>query len=184
MTVKHIAQVKAEISSQIPDNTTGQVTPASVRLVLDDMADSFKDTIAIIDCSNNLVGLNLTVAPLILTGVWNGPTRADAGMAADATAGTVTAFSEAGYDHSFECVFTLTGVNGADIQATMYVNGVATGATDEVTLRGASNPQTLKLSSFWQAASASAVFSIRIKADRTMTAQMPRGFMKLVRKPT
>ena len=183
MTIKKIAEVKAEISSQFADNTSKAITPAKLRLVVEDIADSFKDTIAILDCTENTVAVSLSVTPIVLAGVWNGPTRADTGMSVQPLTGSITGFSSPGFDHSFEFVATMFG-STADIEARLYVNGSPTLATDEISLQGNNRPQTLKLSSYWQAIPAGAVFSLWIKANKTISVQMPRGFMRLTRKPT
>lgn len=183
MTIKKIAEVKAEIAAQLADNTSKAITPAKLRLVVDDIADSFKDTIAILDCTENTISVNLSTTPVLLSGVWNGPTRADTGMVAQAASGTLTGFSLPGFDHSFEFVATLFG-GTAEVEARLYVGGSPTLATDEVTLQGNNRPQTLTLLSYWQAIPAGTDFAIWLKANKTISVQMPRGFMRLTRKPT
>lgn len=183
MGVRKLAAIDADILTLLPDNTERLIKPEHVRGLIADLRESLAETWGLLDCTANTNTLSLSTTPRTLTGVWTGKVQ-DTGMNADQTAGTVTGYSAGGWNHIFQFVASMTGPTGTEITLTLRVNGVDTGVIGTTQLRGNTAPQILQVESFRQAAPAGAVYQIMIKADRNATVLMPRGYMRIMRRPT
>ena len=183
MSVRKLGALDADILTLLPDNTERLIVPASVRGLMQDVRESLAEAWGLLDCTANTNVLNLNTTPRTLTGVWTGKVQ-DAGMGADQTAGTVTGYSAGGWNHIFQFVASMVGPTGTEITLTLRVNGTDTLVIGTTQLRGNNAPQILQVESFREAAPAGAVYQIMIKADRNATVLMPRGYMRIMRRPT
>lgn len=183
MSVRKLGALDADIITLLPDNTERLIVPARVRGLMQDIRESLAETWGLLDCTANTHTLNLSTTPITLTGVWTGKVQ-DAGMGADQTAGTVTGYSVGGWNHIFQFIASMVGPTGTEVTLQLRVNGTDTLVIGTTQLRGNSAPQILQVESFREAAPAGAVYQIMIKADRAATVLMPRGYMRIMRRPT
>lgn len=183
MSVRKLGALDADIQTLLPDNTERLIKPEHVRGLLRDLRESLAETWGLLDCTANTNSLNLSTTAIPLTGVWTGKVQ-DAGMSADQTAGTVTGYSVGGWNHIFQFVASMVGPTGTEITLTLRVNGTDTLVIGTTQLRGNGAPQILQVESFREAAPAGAVYQLMIKADRNVQVLMPRGYMRIMRRPT
>lgn len=183
MSVRKLSAIDADILTLLPDNTEKLIKPEHVRGLMADLRESLAETWGLLDCTQNTATLNLSTTPITLTGVWTGKVQ-DAGMSADQTAGTVTGYSVGGWNHIFQFVASMVGPTGTEITLTLRVNGTDTLVIGTTQLRGNNAPQILQVESFREATPAGAVYQIMIKADRPAQVLMPRGYMRIMRRPT
>ena len=125
MSLKFIQVIKNEINSLLPDNTSGLITPATLRTVLQDMTDSlYNRTGALFRAAATAVAQALTTAPT------NYPAIYDTGLAADPAvvsnnlvSGLVTP-QVTGFGCYVTVSLTADGANGRVVTAQAAKNGV------------------------------------------------------------
>jgi len=130
MARKTTAQLIAEIAALFPDNTTGLITPASLRTSLTNICDSFTDAYGAMQGLPGVVqALTATVAKLV---VFDTVLRTSAEVTPSATNDNVTVSALADYAFEFTC--TVAGANNEVVRLVMRVDGVETPWTFQTTL--------------------------------------------------
>lgn len=183
MAVRKLAGLAVDIAALLPDNTERLIKPEHVRGLIRDVLDSQTEAWGLLDITANTQTVNLNTTPVQLTGVWTGKLT-DPNMGADQTVGTVTGHSTAGWNHIFQFICSMAGTQGRVITYRLRVNGTDTGVVGTIALAGTNDPQVLQLESFREAAPAGAVYSVMLSANQPVTVSIPRGYMRIIRKPT
>ena len=128
MTLKFIQDIKNQIEATMPDNTSGQITPAILRAALQDMCDSLYSRAATLYGSFGIatpVSVSLTTAPTVFPtlmplSINNNPT-----LFTTSTVASQIAAINSGYGYSISISAVFSCAANVDVYAELYVNGVA-----------------------------------------------------------
>ena len=127
MSRKFLDDIRAEITSQMPDNNVGLVTPAIVRGIMQDIVDSTVEDVAFIYRTGGpLVGYARTATAALLPTLFDAnylATNMD-GVATQQAAGTITLGNVAGRQYKGTFNITFEGANGSEVQAGLFIGGV------------------------------------------------------------
>jgi len=125
MTLKTVQDIKNQIAATMPDNTTGQITPAILRASLLDMCDSlFSRSATLYGAVPAGVAQSITTVPtnypVLMSGVINNnPTL----FTVNALTGLITAaVGGFGYTLSFNVTW-MSGTNNVELDCAVYKNG-------------------------------------------------------------
>ena len=127
MTFKLIQDIKNAIAATMPDNTTGQITPAILRNVLLDMCDSLFSRAGALYGALGVAGVaqSITTVPtnfpvLMPNAINNNPTL----LTVNAITGLITALVGGfGVTLSYNVVW-MSATNNVELDAAVYKNGV------------------------------------------------------------
>lgn len=125
MSLKLISQIKAEIDANLPDNSTGLVTPATLRAVLQDMVDSLYSRLAGLfgafpaPLSQSLTTLPVIYPVLTPTAVNNHPSLFTVNTA---TGKITTNFAGFGVNISLAAVFSAPA--NTDVYIELFKNNI------------------------------------------------------------
>jgi len=150
--------LSSNIATLLPDNTTGEISPADVRAVATDLADTFRPAAhALLRPTPAAQALTTTDATLTVFDTARGV--GETGIVIPNIANsTLEAALVGAYRADFTA--TLEGPNNDDVVLSLYRNAVATGIAGEISLRGASNPVALTFSFYTTTAAVNAVYTI------------------------
>ena len=145
MTLKFIQDIKAEINTQLPDNSTGAITPSILRGVLQNMTDSlYTRGAAILGTHSPAVVLALTAAltkftTLILNQINNNPSI----FTTSIVNANITAL-EGGFFHQFTMTAVFDGPVSTDVKFALFKNNVQVGGVFGSQTTGAGELITLQ----------------------------------------
>ena len=122
MTRKYSDDIRAEIATLVPDNTTGQVTPAGVRQILNDIVDSFTQAWAVLRRTAD-IPVNLTTTPTKLV-IFDEVLITSPELVASAANDTIRAVRPGFYNFNFTC--SISGSNNFDVAVELMRNGTST----------------------------------------------------------
>ena len=141
MSLKFIQVIKNEINSLLPDNTSGLITPATLRTVLQDMTDSlYSRSGALFRAAATAVAQALTTTPTSYPAIYDtlravDPAVVDGNLVAGSVTPQVTGFAAYVTDS-----ITVDGANGRVVSAVIAKNGVdIVSSRISVTCSGAGN---------------------------------------------
>lgn len=126
MTMKFLQQVGTEIVTNMPDNSVGAITPAIMRVTLQDMLDSLypRSAAVVADRAAVPVAQALTTVPTNYPALYNGLIQTDpAVVAGNVAAGTIIP-NKTGFVCEALIGFTCYGANGRVVTANLAKNGV------------------------------------------------------------
>ena len=156
MTRKYSNDIRAEIDTLVPDNTTGQVTPAGIRQIMHDIVDSFTPAYgALRRTASTMVALTTTPTKLV---VYDEVVRSTPELVASAANDTITATRAGSYNFSFTS--SLSGQNNSDIVMELFRNGLSTPWRALTTTTGAGNRAEITVSGIVSAPANDDVFEI------------------------
>jgi len=124
---KFLDDIRAEITSQMPDNSVGLVTPAIVRGIMRDIVDSTVEDVAFIYRTGGpATGYARTATAALLPNLFDADYLASNmdGTTTQITAGTITLGTVAGRQYKGTFNITFEGANGTEVQAGLFIGGV------------------------------------------------------------
>jgi len=145
MTIRSILELLAQADANLPDNTTGQISPADVRNLIKDFLDTMSPAYGVIQCSSSVEALTATAAAI---SPFTAILAATAGFfTANLTAGSVTRELNgiAGASVRFTVNGDVAGANNTAVTVEVYKNGAPTGFRTTVATRGAANPVSFNI---------------------------------------
>jgi hypothetical protein len=126
MSRRFLDDIRADIASQMPDNSVGLITPAIVRGLMRDVVDSTVEDIAFIYRTGGpLVGYARTAAPALMPNLFDSNYLA-ANMDSVTTqqaAGTITLGTVAGRQYKGTLNITFEAANGTEVQTGLFIGG-------------------------------------------------------------
>jgi hypothetical protein len=141
MTRRYTDQLIQELPNELPDNTTGAITPATLRQMITDVVQSLRPALAGIAgdhmAAPKLLTLNnATWTPILTSGLFTGgagssPEELDFNL----TNGSLVV-KLAGYNHFVSSVLSFEGPNGRLLDLAIGVNGVPVGLVGAVECLG------------------------------------------------
>jgi hypothetical protein len=167
MTFKFIQDIKAEIIALMPDNSVGQITPAIMRGVLQDMTDSlYTRAGALFRSAAGAAAQAITTVPTNYPGIYDTQRQADpAVVATNLVAGTITP-AVTGFSCKAEVAITVDGPSGRVVTAVIAKNGVAiTQSRVFVTTTGGGDQQSGSIAIPVIGVVAGDVFSVLLSVD-------------------
>jgi hypothetical protein len=163
MTIKSITQLLSQADADIPDNTTGLVEPADVRVLIKDFLDTMSPAYGAISLTSQ--ALTLSVSPLIVA-PFSTNVRVTAGFyTSNLTNGTVTRLiASAGIAGATDFIIasgSISGPNNSNVRMEIFKDGVATGFVASVTCTGISDVQGFNVVGIAGKTGADAVYDLR-----------------------
>jgi hypothetical protein len=131
MTRKYTDTLIAELTTTLPDNSTGLITPALLRQVITDAIQSLRPAWAGIRADKVAVPVNFnttaTWTKINAVGFWTiGGQSDNAEFAYDLATGELVA-KYADYNHLIECAINFAGATNVEYQFSLAQNGVPVG---------------------------------------------------------
>jgi hypothetical protein len=127
MSRKFLDDIRADITSQMPDNNVGLVTPAIVRGIMRDIVDSTTEDVAFIYRTGGpLTSYARTTTAALLPNLFDAnylATNMD-GVTTQDAAGTITLGNIAGRQYTGTFNITFEAANGTEVQAGLFLGGV------------------------------------------------------------
>lgn len=145
MTIRSILELLAEADANLPDNTTGQISPADVRTLIKDFLDTVSPAYGVISATSSVEAL--TATPAVIS-PFTAILAATAGyFTANLTNGSVTRPLNgiAGASVRLTANGDVAGANNTAVTVTLYKNGAATPFKTTVATRGAANPVSFNI---------------------------------------
>ena len=136
MARRFLDDIRADILSELPDNTVGAITPAIVRGILRDMCDSLaQDECALTSPPSAVVNLTTTPTeyPQIFDAVIGG---APGFLVGNATTGRFELSPTPGFSYTFRYYLQAEGNQNAELNFNIVRDGVVVGETYEIIARG------------------------------------------------
>lgn len=187
MTFKFISAVKTEITSLLPDNSTGVITPAALRTVVNDMTDSLYNRNAAVYADHVAV----PVAQAITTVPTNYPTLYTTSFALDPTviAANISAGTCIPAVTGFACDAavgsTMNGTVNRIVTAQVLKNGsVVNGAVIKLTMTGVGENHSGYTEIPMVTVAAGDIFTVVLSADANFTPNILSLLLVVRVKPT
>ena len=164
MTIKSIVQLLAQADTDIPDNTTGLVDPADVRVLIKDFLDTISPAYGSMSRTGGTIAV--TGTPQVITPYTTNLAATDGFYVNSLANGTVTRQMQgvAGVTDFIICQGALDGPNNSQCRVTLYKDGVSTGFFMDVVTRGAGKPVGFNFACL-QYSTTAPVFDLRISGD-------------------
>ena len=164
MTIKSIVQLLAQADADLPDNTTGLIDPADVRVLIKDFLDTISPAYGVITRTGGAIAV--TAAPAAITPYTTNVSET-AGFYTNSLAnGTVTRQMQgvAGVTDFVIVQGAIEGPNNSQLRAALYKDGVATGFATDIVTRGAGKPVGFNFAAI-QYSTTAPVFDVRLSGD-------------------
>ena len=171
MTRRFLDDIRADIASQMPDNTLGLITPAIVRNLLNDIIDStIQDECGIVT-SVPVAGFAVTTTfTPITTAVFTQDIGGDGSfLTVNAAGGNITLSSTAGFAYSVVAAISFEAPNNDEIEIVVLVDGVPKPYSPLGTGRGNNRPVTVYVDAIINPAPASALVQVGLRAPAGAT---------------
>jgi hypothetical protein len=163
MALMFINDVKAEINSQLPDNSTGAITPAILRGVLQDMTDSlYGRGAAILGTHSPAVVLALTAALTKFTTLFLTQINANAAVFTTSIVNGDITTHEGGFFHEFTITAVFDGATNTDVRFALFKNNLQVGGAFGAQTTGAGELVTLQASLAQTGVVDGDVFDVRV----------------------
>jgi len=169
--LKFIQDIKSQINSTLPDNSVGQITPAIMRAMLQDMTDSlYSRAGALFRSAATAVAQALTTTPTNYPGIYDTTRAVDpAVIAANLVAGTVVP-AVTGFGCTATIGITVDGANGRVVTAALAKNGVVSVSSRvSVTCSGAGNKVTASADTPIIGVVAADIFTLVLSVDTAVS---------------
>ena len=165
MARRFLDDIRADITADLADNSTGDISPADIRLNLIDMCDSLASDEAGLASSVETTGIALTGTFANLATVYSSGTGDDGDfLNVNVGNGTVTGTATAGFSYQLLGTLVIEAGNNEVVELAFGSNGVVVGGV--VTIIGdGSNDASRSWAAFIQSAPSSGVFSIMARAQ-------------------
>lgn len=127
MTLRFVQDIRNKINTDLPDNTTGLITPATIRGVLQDMTDSLFSRSAGVygDHQSAPASQALTTTPTNYPTIYNANLNLNPSIfSVDQSTGIITLL-QAGFVHTFDISANFSGPNNNDLIMQVFRNSVA-----------------------------------------------------------
>jgi len=186
MSLEFIQTLKNEINSLLPDNNTGQITPAILRGVLQDMADSlYSRGASLFRSSATPVAQALTTTPTNYPAIYDTLRALDPPVVAGSlVAGTVTP-AVTGFACSLTVSMTVDGAVNRIVTAQSAKNGVQIIASRIIaTCTGAGNKVSATITIPIIGVVASDVFTLLLSVDTGASINVSQQVLSLAVNPT
>ena len=160
MSRKFLDDVRAEVAALINDNIVGDITPADVRVCLNDMIDSLvSDEVAMTSPPSTV--LNTTVTPTEFPAVFDAVINSVPGfLIGNVVTGRFELSATPGFSYTFRLFVEAEGQQNDELTFNITRNGVIIGETFEIVTRGPGRATAASAAWFELSAPASATFGV------------------------
>jgi hypothetical protein len=164
MARRFLDDIRADIATLLPDNTSGLITPAIVRSILTDIVDSeYSDEGGM--TGGEVLGVTVTGTPTPLS-IFNTEIGALPGfITPNSGAGTITCSSTAGFTYSVYGVITFEADNNEPITLNITTDGIPRSVFSTGTGRGPGRPITLLVEGLVLSTPPNAVMQLTLNSD-------------------
>ena len=169
MTIKSMLQLLAQADADLPDNTTQDITPADVRVMIKDFIDSVTPAYGTLQLATLSKALNATPSKIAPFSSSFGATPGY--FTTNVTDATVTRLvATAGVAGASDLVIisgSVSGANNANVVLRLFKNGVATSYLTSVTCSGAGDNQGFSLVgiTYTDAGDGDAIYDLRASSS-------------------
>jgi len=165
MTIKSMLQLLAQADATLPDNSTGDISPADVRNMVRDFIDSVMPAYGTLQLATQTKALNATPSKIAPFSSSFGATSGYFNV--NVTDATITRLVQtagvAGASDNVVISGVVSGANNANVVVRLFKNGAPTGYVTSVTCSGAGDDQGFSLVglNYTDASAGDAVYDLR-----------------------
>lgn len=165
MTIKSMAELRAQADATLPDNTTQEISPGDVRAMFKDFLDTVAPAYGVI----RMTTLTRTLSPTsVALAPFSESLYADTGyyttnLSLGAVTRQIASASIAGATDFLIASGSVSGANNANVVVEIWKNGVLTAYSTSVTCSGAGDDQAFNIAGITYTAGVNAQYELRAR---------------------